>query len=153
MIANPNIQILEAAVARLGTLAEKMAFVGGCATGLLLTDPAASPVRATLDVDVIVEVATLARYYWLSDQLRHIGLSRIQVRMHLFVDGKPMTLYWMSCLRIPRFLVSAINGSRLHTKLLNGLIFLLVNKYGCCKPPISSSQNSRPLHATGRMII
>lgn len=58
MIANPNIQILEAAVARLGTLAEKMAFVGGCTTGLLLTDPAASPVRATLDVDVIVEVAT-----------------------------------------------------------------------------------------------
>jgi predicted nucleotidyltransferase len=73
MIANPNIQILEAAVARLGTLAEKMAFVGGCATGLLLTDPAASPVRATLDVDVIVEVATLTRYHWLSDQLRQIG--------------------------------------------------------------------------------
>ena len=73
MIANPNIQILEAAVARLGTMAEKMAFVGGCATGLLLTDPAASPVRATLDVDVIVEVTTLARYHWLSDQLRQLG--------------------------------------------------------------------------------
>jgi predicted nucleotidyltransferase len=73
MIANPNIQILEAAVARLGRMAEKMAFVGGCATGLLLTDPAASPVRATLDVDVIVEVATLTRYHWLSDQLRQLG--------------------------------------------------------------------------------
>jgi hypothetical protein len=32
-----------------------MVFVGGCATGMLLTDPAASPVRATFDVDVIVE--------------------------------------------------------------------------------------------------
>ena len=73
MIANPNIQILETAVARLGTMAEKMAFVGGCATGLLLTDPAASPVRATLDVDVIVEMATLARYHWLSNQLRQLG--------------------------------------------------------------------------------
>jgi len=73
MIANPNIQILEAAVARLGTMAEKMAFVGGCATGLLLTDPASSPVRATLDVDVIVEVATLTRYHWISDQLRQLG--------------------------------------------------------------------------------
>jgi hypothetical protein len=73
MIANPNIQILEAAVTRLGSMAETMAFVGGCATGLLLTDPAASPVRATIDVDVIVEVATLARYLWLSDQLRHVG--------------------------------------------------------------------------------
>ena len=54
-------------------MAEKMAFVGGCATGLLLTDPAASPVRATLDVDVIVAVATLTRYHWLSDQLRQLG--------------------------------------------------------------------------------
>ena len=73
MIENPNIQILEAAVVRLRTMTEMMAFVGGCATGLLLTDPAASPVRATLDVDVIVEVATLARYHWLSDQLRQLG--------------------------------------------------------------------------------
>lgn len=46
MAENPNIQILETVVARLGTVAEMMAFVGGCATGLLLTDPAASPVRA-----------------------------------------------------------------------------------------------------------
>jgi hypothetical protein len=73
MLENPNIQILETTVARLGTMSEMMAFVGGCATGLLLTDAAASPVRATLDVDVIVEVATLARYHWLSGQLRQLG--------------------------------------------------------------------------------
>jgi hypothetical protein len=73
MIENPNIQILEVAAERLGSMTEKMAFVGGCATGLLLTDPAASPVRATLDVDVLVEVATLARYHWLADQLRQLG--------------------------------------------------------------------------------
>lgn len=73
MIENPNIQILETTVSRLGTIAEMMAFVGGCATGLLLTDPAASPVRATLDVDVIAEVTTLARYHWLSDQLHQLG--------------------------------------------------------------------------------
>ena len=153
MIANPNIQILEAAVARLGTMAEKMAFVGGCATGLLLTDPAASPVRATLDVDVIVEVATLARYHWLSDQLRQIGFIDDTSENAPICRWKADDVILDSCLRIPRFLVSAINGSRLHTKLLNGLIFLLVNKYGCCKPPIFSSQNSRPLHAVGRMII
>jgi hypothetical protein len=73
MIENPNIQILEVAAERLGSMTEKMAFVGGCATGLLLTDPAASPVHATLDVDVIVEAATLARYHWLADQLRQLG--------------------------------------------------------------------------------
>ena len=67
MITNPNIQILEAAAERLRTLTEEMVFVGGCATGLLLTDPAASPVRATIDVDVLVEVATLVEYHWLSE--------------------------------------------------------------------------------------
>jgi predicted nucleotidyltransferase len=73
MITNPNIQILEAAAERLRTLTEEMVFVGGCATGLLLTDPAASPVRATIDVDVLVEVATLVEYHWLSEQLRQLG--------------------------------------------------------------------------------
>ncbi len=55
---NPNLEILYAAVHRLGPLADAMVFLGGCATGLLLTDSAAAPVRATLDVDVIVEVAS-----------------------------------------------------------------------------------------------
>jgi hypothetical protein len=35
---NPNLQILEIAVAHLGPLADDMVFLGGCATGLLLTD-------------------------------------------------------------------------------------------------------------------
>ena len=43
------------------------------AAGLLLTDPAALPVRARLDADAIVEVATLARYHWLSGKLRRLG--------------------------------------------------------------------------------
>jgi len=73
MFTNPNIQIIEAAAERLRTLTEKMVFVGGCATGLLLTDPAASPVRATIDVDVLVEVATLVEYHQLSEQLRQLG--------------------------------------------------------------------------------
>jgi len=59
MQTNPNIQILEAAAERLITLTKEIVFVGGCATGLLLTDPATSPVRPTIDVDVLVEVASL----------------------------------------------------------------------------------------------
>lgn len=39
-IQNPNIEILEMAVARLGALADEMVFLGGCATGLLITDKA-----------------------------------------------------------------------------------------------------------------
>lgn len=57
---NPNIEMLEIAVERLGKLIDEVVFLGGCATGLLLTDPAAPPIRVTRDVDVMVEVASLA---------------------------------------------------------------------------------------------
>ena len=72
---NPNIEILEIALERLGALADDMVFLGGCATGLLLTDPAAPPVRATRDVDVIAEVASLRDYYQLSARLRDRGFQ------------------------------------------------------------------------------
>lgn len=72
-ITNPNLEILEIAVRRLGDLVERFVFLGGCATGLLLTDPAAPPIRATQDVDVITEVATRAEYYHLADILRSKG--------------------------------------------------------------------------------
>ena len=51
---NPNLDILILAVDQLGTLTEEMVFLGGCATGLLITDPAAPPIRVTRDVDAIV---------------------------------------------------------------------------------------------------
>lgn len=75
---NPNIQILEMAVAYLGPLADDMVFLGGCATGLLLTDIAAPPIRVTQDVDVITEVASLADYHRLSGQLRKRGFKEDQ---------------------------------------------------------------------------
>lgn len=75
---NPNIQILEMAVAYLGSLADDMVFLGGCATGLLLTDIAAPPIRVTQDVDVITEVASLADYHRLSGQLRKRGFKEDQ---------------------------------------------------------------------------
>jgi predicted nucleotidyltransferase len=75
---NPNLEIVEIAVARLGALAEEMVFLGGCATGLLITDPLAPPIRATKDVDVISEVATLVDYHRLSKRLRELGFSEDQ---------------------------------------------------------------------------
>jgi hypothetical protein len=55
-----------------------MLFVGGCATGLLLTDPAAPPIRTTQDVDALTEVATHGEYYRLSEKLRAQGFSEDQ---------------------------------------------------------------------------
>ncbi|MDO8434847.1 MAG: hypothetical protein Q7S58_20810 [Candidatus Binatus sp.] len=61
--------------AKLKPLLPEIVFLGGCTTGLLITDPGASPVRATDDVDVIVEVASYAEYSRFSKRLRSLGFS------------------------------------------------------------------------------
>lgn len=72
---NPNLVILNLAVEQLGDLADEMVFLGGCATGLLITDPAAPPIRMTRDVDAIVQVVSQGEYYQLSDRLRASGFK------------------------------------------------------------------------------
>jgi len=70
---NPNIELLEESLVRLGPLAGDVVFLGGCATGLLLTDSAAPPPRLTMDVDVIVEVGSLAGYHRFCERLKRRG--------------------------------------------------------------------------------
>lgn len=72
---NPNLEILLLAVEQLGALVDEMVFLGGSATGLLITDPAASPIRVTKDVDAIVQVVSHADYYKFSDKLRSHGFK------------------------------------------------------------------------------
>jgi hypothetical protein len=74
-ITNPNLEILEAVVQLLDALVDRLVFLGGCATGLLLTDVAAPSIRSTQDVDVITEVATMAEYYQLAERLREGGFQ------------------------------------------------------------------------------
>ena len=54
---------------------DKLVFVGGCTTGLFITDPAASGIRPTKDVDAIVDVTSYAKYTALSERLRTLGLA------------------------------------------------------------------------------
>ena len=70
---NPNLDQLSAAVTKLEPLLNKIVFVGGCITGLLVTDFAAAPTRPTLDVDVIVEAASYVEFTVLENQLRRLG--------------------------------------------------------------------------------
>ncbi len=56
-----------------GGLKERMVFLGGAATYLLVTDPALPHIRTTFDVDVIVEVLSRMDYYRLEDALRERG--------------------------------------------------------------------------------
>jgi hypothetical protein len=52
---SPNIELLTQIAKRLGPLLQEVVFVGGCTTGLFLTDEAAGEVRPTFDVDAIAE--------------------------------------------------------------------------------------------------
>lgn len=54
---------------------DELVFVGGCTTGLLITDPAASGIRPTKDVDAIVDVRSYAKYAALSERLLALGLK------------------------------------------------------------------------------
>jgi len=74
-VNDPNLPLLETVVEALGDFRERFVFVGGCTTGLMVTDTAAAPVRATRDVDVIVEVLTLADYYALERELENAGFE------------------------------------------------------------------------------
>jgi predicted nucleotidyltransferase len=60
----------------LGDLRNRLVFVGGCATGLFITDPAMPEARVTQDVDVIAEVASRIEYYKLEKELRNRGFRQ-----------------------------------------------------------------------------
>ena len=71
--ADPNVGIPEAVIERQGPLADEMVFVGGCATGLLITDPAAPGIRPARDVEVLVEIVSHRQYHQLASRLRSRG--------------------------------------------------------------------------------
>lgn len=71
-MTHPNLEMLRAAVNNLGKLADEMVFVGGCTTGLFITDEGAAEVRATDDVDSIVEVTSYGQYNTFAEKLKKI---------------------------------------------------------------------------------
>ena len=70
---DPNLERVEVVAAALGSLRDQLVFVGGCAAGLLMSDPGATPIRATLDVDLVAQVAAVAQYHRLEEQFRQLG--------------------------------------------------------------------------------
>lgn len=51
---DPNLPYLRQVAEALGDLRDQVVFVGGAVAGLLVTDPLADSVRATRDVDAVV---------------------------------------------------------------------------------------------------
>ena len=74
-MVNPNLEMLSVAVKNLDYLTDELVFVGGCTTGLLITDEGAAQVRETKDVDTIVEAASYSQYVEFSERLQQIDFS------------------------------------------------------------------------------
>lgn len=78
MIPDPNLAMLERIAEALGPLRRRVVFLGGCATGLLITDRAAAPIRATRDVDVIVETPDRSAFFELEKEMTERGFRHDQ---------------------------------------------------------------------------
>lgn len=61
---------------KLGELNEQVVYVGGCATGLLITDSLALDIRMTRDVDCIVDILTRSQFHQFEKALREKGFKQ-----------------------------------------------------------------------------
>jgi hypothetical protein len=73
---DPNREYLLVVASALGDLCNEVVFVGGSVGGLLITDPVAEGIRATKDVDAIIEATTLVQYHQAEKRLAASGFNR-----------------------------------------------------------------------------
>lgn len=72
---DPNLPHLRQIADALGNLREQVVFVGGAVAGLLVTDPLAENVRATRDVDAVVN-ASRAMFHQIEQAVAQRGFAR-----------------------------------------------------------------------------
>lgn len=72
---DPNLPYLRLVAEALGDLCEQVVFVGGAVAGLLVTDPMADSVRATRDVDAVIEAAR-AQFHRIEKRIAARGFTR-----------------------------------------------------------------------------
>ncbi|WP_233189447.1 hypothetical protein [Geothermobacter hydrogeniphilus] len=71
-----SLAMLETVAQQLGSLRDQVVFLGGCTIPLFLTDPGASAIRPTFDVDLIVEVTSAMEFQQLEEKLRQRGFCQ-----------------------------------------------------------------------------
>lgn len=71
---DPNLAQLGVVATVLGELCASLVFVGGCATGLLVTAARAQRIRVTADVDLVAEITTAHAYHRMEAALQARGL-------------------------------------------------------------------------------
>jgi hypothetical protein len=74
-VNNPNLAILELVAQALGPVCDSVVFVGGCATGLLLTQERPDRIRITEDVDIVAQALTARDYHAIEAQVRARGFG------------------------------------------------------------------------------
>jgi len=72
---DPNLPALRTIARALEPLTDQLVFVGGAVAGLLVTDPLAETVRATNDVDAIVQ-ARQGHFHRVEEQVAGLGFRR-----------------------------------------------------------------------------
>ncbi|HSV51618.1 MAG TPA: hypothetical protein VLJ57_05855 [Burkholderiaceae bacterium] len=70
---NPNLAILELVAQALGPVCADVVFVGGCATGLLLTLERPDHIRITEDVDIVAQALSPREYHAIEQRVRAQG--------------------------------------------------------------------------------
>ncbi len=73
-MANRNLELLKVAAKLLRPVLDELVFVGGCATGLLVSDEAAAEVRPTFDVNAI-EITSYVEYTTFGERLHQLGFT------------------------------------------------------------------------------
>lgn len=68
-----NIEMLTVVANGLGEMKNEVVFVGGSVAELYADDPASSDIRATIDVDCVIEISSRMRYNELEGRLRAKG--------------------------------------------------------------------------------
>ncbi len=84
-----NRDVLIAVAERIEPLLDEVVFVGGQVAALLVTNPAATRVRPTNDVDIVIETSTRGQYRKVEERLLELGLS------HDTAEGAPICRWVM----------------------------------------------------------
>ncbi len=83
--------MLEGAAEALGEMTEEVVFLGAATLPLWISDPGSPPLRATADVDVVVEVTTLIEYNRFEQRLREAGFRDEGTVLGRFLFGPDHT--------------------------------------------------------------
>jgi len=83
-----NLRMLALAAEHLDSMVDEVVFVGGATVQLWITDPAAPPVRATADVDVIAEISSRRDYYQIEKRVRTLGFENDPTLICRFMHRK-----------------------------------------------------------------